>query len=103
MENIQHTKKPNRQKMTGILGFCYEILYKTQPPTLPHYQFKMAASNTLVPYNTKSLCETQQIHTSHIKEAGLHKTQCIGYLLDCCFCNHGHAQHKVGRNTTPLK
>ena len=82
MENIQHTKKPNRQKMTGILGFCYEILYKTQPPTLPHYQFKMAASNTLVPYNTKSLCETQQIHTSHINEAGLHKIDCIGYLLD---------------------
>ena len=75
MENIQHTKKPNRQKMTGILGFCYEILYKTQPPTLPHYQFKMAASNTLVPYNTK-------IHTSHINEAGLHKIECIGYLLD---------------------
>ena len=22
--------------MTGILGFCYEILYETQPPTLSH-------------------------------------------------------------------
>lgn len=29
----------------------------------------------------------QHTDISHANEAGLHEVECIGYFLDCCYCN----------------
>ena len=97
-----HTKSPHRHQLAGILRFCFTNGYLAMKhftnPDLPHYQFKMAATNALVWYRTTSLYETRQIDTSNTHKAILHEIEKIGCSLDCYYCNHRY--EKQCRKTT---
>ena len=102
MEGIWHTKKLHRQQMAGIWGFCFTNGYLAmkyfKKPSLPHYQFNIAVANTLVPYKKKVFVKPNRLtHPTPMKQ--VYMRFCIGYFLDCCYCNYGYGQHKVGRNT----
>ena len=105
LEDIWHTKNPQRWQLAGILGFCFTNGYLAMKyfskPSLPHFQFKMAATNSLVASKTTNLCWTLQILENN--EANLHEIIRIGYSLDCYICKNGNGPNGQVRKSTTFK
>ena len=92
LEDVWLTKNLIHRQLSGILGFCFTnsylvITYFGKTKQL-HHQFKIAAENCLVNFQSTSLHETRKIDNS--LEGMLHVPVKIPYSKDCYYCQRGY-------------
>ena len=98
-------KNPIQRQLSSILGFCFTNSYlamkyfdKTKQL---HHQFKIAAANYLVNFQSASLHETRNIDNSF--EGVLHVPVKIPYSKDCYYCQHGYDKPRTTKHITTFK
>ena len=102
LEDVWLTKNLIHRQLSGISGFCFTssylvITYFGKTKQL-HHQFKIAAENCLVNFQSTSLHETRKIDNS--LEGMLHVLVKIPYSKDCYYCQRGYDKPRTKHTTT---